>query len=205
VQILVDSESTSDKAPPTAQQLGIMLQNVQGIRIGSNAFFVRASQNQEASLRPTPGIYRFAARNNGQWFVKSAMYGTTNLLQDNMAITWGAVSAPIVVTVSNRMGGLQGGTELKGAAASAWIYLIPGDPRAVPFYSGHSNMDGVFSFPNLPPGSYEAIAFEDRYLANYSDPKVLNLYATYIRNVTVTVGGKATVNLDVVPDAEMHR
>jgi hypothetical protein len=201
----VDSESTSDKAPPTAQQLGIMLQSTQGIRIGSNAFFVRASQNQEASLRPTPGIYRFVARNNSQWFVKSATYGTTNLLQDNIAITWGAVSTSIVVTVSNRTGGLQGGTELKGAATPAWIYLIPGDPRAVPFYSGHSNLDGVFSFPNLPPGSYEAIAFEHRYLGNYSDPKVLNRYATYIRNVTVSVGGKATVNLDVVPDAEMHR
>lgn len=39
---------------------------------------------------------------------------------------------------------------------------------------------------------------------NYEDRDVLNPYRTYVQNVTITAGEKATANLDVVPAAEMH-
>lgn len=204
VQIVVDPDSTSDKTPPTAQQLGITLQNVQGIRVGSYSFYVSSGQNQDASLRPTPGSYRLATRNIGQWFIKSAMYGTTNLQQEDMTVTWGSASAPIVVTVSDQTGGLQGTTQLKGEATSTWIYVIPNAPSTIPFYAGRSSTNGAFSFSSLPPGSYRIVAFEERYSMNYEDRDVLNPYRTYVQNVTITAGEKATANLDVVPAAEMH-
>jgi hypothetical protein len=204
VQMIVDPGSTSDKAPSTAQQLGVMLQNMQGPRIGMSSFFVRV-QNQEASFHPTPGVYRFIARSYGQWFIKSATYGTTDILKENMTVTWGgAASAPIFVTISNKTGGLQGTVQLEGAAAAAWLYAIPIGPSAVPVYTGHCNANGSFNFPSLPPGGYKLVAFEDRYWTNYMDPESLRPYAPYVHNVTITAGENATANLEAVPNAEIR-
>jgi hypothetical protein len=205
VQIVVDPGSTSDKAPPSPQQLGLTMQNAQAVQIGTASFFVMARGNQEASFRPTPGVYRFTSRVTGSgWFIKSATYGTTDLLRENMTVTWGAGGSPIIVTVSNQTGGLQGSTRLKSTPASSWIDLIPNSPSAVPFYAGRSSADGAFSFPALPPGTYQVVSFESRHSANYRDPSVLLPYATYVRSVTINAGNKATIDLDAVPDTELH-
>jgi hypothetical protein len=89
-------------------------------------------------------------------------------------------------------------------AVPAWIDVIPTAPSAVPFYSIRSGMDGSFNFSSLPPGNYQVICFQSRYSADFRDPKVLAPFTTYVRSVTVTPGNKSTVDLDAVPDAEMH-
>jgi hypothetical protein len=205
LQIVVDSESTSDKTLPTAQQLGIFLENIQSVRM--TPFPSAAAQrqnNQESALRAAPGTYKLVSRSSGQWFVKAASYGTTDLLRDTMTVTWGAASAPIVVTVSDRTGGLQGTTAIKEAAQPAWIYAVAAGGGSVPFYEGHSSADGTFRIPYLPPGSYQVIAFEDRAYDNLADPKIASAYATYIHGVTIRAGETATMNLEAVPDAEMR-
>jgi hypothetical protein len=65
-------------------------------------------------------------------------------------------------------------------------------------------MDGSFNFPFLPPGTYQAISFENRHSLDYRDPKALAPFSTYVRSVTITSGNKATLDLDAVPDAEMN-
>lgn len=205
VQVLVDPESTSDKTPPTAQQLGIVLENVQSDRMGVFPFPSTARQTQETTLRGAPGTYRLASRAYGQWFVKAATYGTTDLLRDPMTISWGAASGPIVLTISNRTGGLQGTTQLKGAAQPAWVYAIPSAVGSVPFYETRSNADGTFHFPYLPPGTYQVIAFEDRSYANLADGKTVGTYSTYAHGTTVLAGETATISLDTVADAEMRQ
>jgi hypothetical protein len=205
LQVVADSESTSDKTLPTAQQLGISLENLQSLRMTPfPSSSVQRQNSQEWALRAAPGTYKLVSRSSGQWFVKSASYGTTDLLRDTMTITWGAASAPIVVTVSDRTGGMQGTTAIKGTAQAAWIYAVPSGAGSVPFYEGHSSADGAFRFPYLPPGSYQVIAFEDRAYGNLADPKIVGMYATYIHGVTINAGETATVNLEAVPDAEMH-
>jgi hypothetical protein len=136
--------------------------------------------------------------------VKTASYGTTDLLRDTLTVNWGAVSAPIVITVSDRTGVLQGTTEIKGTAEPVWIYAIPLEANSVPFYENRSDWNGSFRFPYLPPGTYQVIASEDRSSANLADPKKAGVYATYLRRVIVNAGQTSTVNLDAVPDVEMR-
>ncbi|HEX2917842.1 MAG TPA: carboxypeptidase-like regulatory domain-containing protein [Edaphobacter sp.] len=203
VQMVVDSDSTSDKTPTTSQQLGMMLQNVQGPGVGASSFPVMV-QNQEASFRPTPGVYRLVGRNYGHWFISSASCGTSDLLKQDIQVSWGGgASAPIVVTVSNQSGGLQGMVQLRGAGASIWVYAIPDGPTAVLFYTIRSNANGSYSFSSLPPGTYRLVAFEERRWASYSDPEVLRPYATYVHSIVITAGNTLTLNLDAVPSAEM--
>jgi hypothetical protein len=56
---------------------------------------------------------------------------------------------------------------------------------------------------HLPPGSYQAIAFEGRHSANYRDPASLAPFSSHARSVTVNAGDKPTLNLDAVPVAEV--
>jgi hypothetical protein len=105
--------------------------------------------------------------------------------------------------VSNQTGNLQGTVTLNGAPVACWVYLIPTTPSAVLVFSLRSNAEGSFTKTNLPPGSYEAIAFERRYSANFRDPGVLEPFAARVRSVTVNAGDKATLDLDAVPEAEL--
>jgi hypothetical protein len=209
VELIQDSASTSDKAPappqPTVQQLGLMLESSQDVPLRRGSFSVgpASAGGGSSAFRLPPGTYHFVARNSGQWFVKSATYGTVDLLQQDLTITSSAGSTPVIVTVSNRTGSLGGVATLKGNPASVWVYLVPMGSSATPVYTMRSGTDGSINFPNLPPGNYQAIAFEGRHSANYRDPKVFADYATYVRSVNVNSGEKATLSLDAVPSMEL--
>jgi hypothetical protein len=205
VEVLVDQATgaTSDKVP-TAQQLGLMLNAMQqtGSRRGSSS--VGMMQTRDRSyFHPLPGTYRLVSRGIGTWFVKSAVYGATDLLRQDLVVAQGSGSSPIVLMVSNQTGSLQGTVKLNGVPAGAWVYLVPTGASANAIYSVRSGPTGVFSFAYLPPGSYQAIGFELRHQENYRDPKILSQYSTYVHNVTIEAGNKSTLDLDAVPVAEM--
>lgn len=210
VELIQDSGSTSDKASqatpqPTVQQLGLMLESSQDMpfRRGSFSAGPVSVGGGGNAFRVPPGTYHFMARNSGQWFVKSATYGTADLLQQDLMIASSAGSTPVVVTVSNQTGSLRGVATMNGNPASVWVYLVPMGPSATPVYTTRSGTDGSVNLPYLPPGSYQAIAFESRHSANYRDPKAFAAYATYVRSVSVNAGDKATLSLDAVPSLEL--
>jgi hypothetical protein len=83
------------------------------------------------------------------------------------------------------------------------VYLIPTGPSAQTVIMLRSNSTGSFTSAHLPPGSYQAVAFEDRHSANYRDPASLAPFSSHVHSVTVNVGDKPTLNLDAVPVAEV--
>ena len=66
-----------------------------------------------------------------------------------------------------------------------------------------SNGLGNYTVAHLPPGSYQAVAFERKHSANYRDATSLAPFATHVRSLTVNAGEKPTLNLDAVPIAEV--
>jgi hypothetical protein len=208
VQIIVDS-STSDKTspalqtPPTAQQLGVSLVPTSPQALpGRGAGYIGA-RDKSYSFLPMPGTYRLMGRAGGPWFIKSASSGSVDLLQQDLVVTAGAGSAPIVLTISNQLGTVSGTVKVSGAPQAAWVYMIPRGPSATPFYTVRSSPSGLFVLSTLPPGSYQIIAFEQRRPADYRSPAILAPYSTHIQNVTVIAGTPATVDLDAVTAAEM--
>jgi hypothetical protein len=205
VELIVDAGTTSDKAPPVIQQLGLVIESLHDVpsRGGGYSTGPVTSRDRETYFHAPPGTYHFQARNTGQWYVKSATYGATDLLQQDLAIAPGSGSAPIVVTVSNQTGSLHGSATLNGIATTLWVYLIPAGPSATAVYSARSGSDGSFDLPNLPPGSYQAIAFESKHSANYRDPKAMAAYSTYMHSVMVTAGNRASIDVVAVPTSEL--
>jgi hypothetical protein len=102
------------------------------------------------------------------------------------------------------MGGLQGTVSLNGNPAPTWVYLIPTTPSAQAVITLRSNgSTGSYSSTRLPPGSYQAVAFEGRHSANYRDPASLAPFSSHVHSVTVSAGAEPTLNLDAVPIAEV--
>lgn len=207
IQVVVDGGASSDKTPPGPQQLGLWMENIQraAYPVGSMFSMPVMNGNQGAVFRLTPGTYRFNARYSGIWYVKSITCGTSNLLQQDLTVSaGGAGSAPIIVTVSDQTGGLQGSVRQKGSPVSAWVYAVPSGQSAVPVYSIRSGIDGSFNLSSLPPGGYEIVAFESRHSADYRSPDVLAAFNTYVRQITISSGNKAVLDLESIPDTELH-
>jgi hypothetical protein len=205
VELIVDSSVTSDNnvQPPTLPQLGLVLQSDQDPERGDSS--VRPTTRRDGSFIFTaaPGSYRLQSRNSGVWYVKSASYGDADLLQQELVVAPGAADTPIRLVVSNQTGSLQGTVNLNGSPAACWIYLISTGANAQPVLSLRSTGEGSYAAAHLPPGSYQAIAFERRHSANYHDPASLAPFGGRVRSVTVNAGDKPTLNLDAVPIAEV--
>jgi hypothetical protein len=149
-----------------------------------------------------PGSYRLQSRSSGVWYIQSASYGDADLLRQELVVAPGAAGTPIRLVVSDQTGSLQGTVNLNGSPAACWVYLIPGGVNAS-VISLRSNGSGNYAAPHLPPGSYQAIAFERRHSANYRDAASLAPFTGHVGSVTVNAGAKQTLNLEAVPVAEV--
>jgi hypothetical protein len=206
VELIVDTGSTSDNTqPPTLPQLGLTLQSDQpDSERGDSTVRLAARRDQSFAFTVPPGSYRLQGRSTGAWYIKSVSYGDSDLLQQDLVAVPGAAGTPIRVTVSDQTGGLQGTVNLNGSPGAYWVYLIPSGPSAqsvIPLRSSGST--GSYSAVNLPPGTYQAIAFEQRHSVNYRDAARLAPFSSHVQSVTVNAGDKPTLNLDAVPVAEV--
>jgi len=206
VELVVDSSVTSDNSqtPPTLPQLGLMLQSdLQDPERGDATIHPTTRRDQSFVFAAAPGSYRLQGRNTGTWYIKSATYGDSDLLQQDLVVVPGAAGAPIRVVVSDQTAALQGTVNLNGNPSQCWVYLIPTGASAQSVITLRSSNTGSYNSAHLPPGSYQAIAFERRHSANYRDPESLAPFNNYVRSVTVNAGDKPTLNLDAVPVAEV--
>lgn len=204
VELLLDGSETSDNAQPNLRQLGLILENNQPDSDILNAVIpLSMRRDRVMAFTAPPGAYRLRARSNGAWYVRSASYGASDLLQQEIVIGPGAGGTPIRLTVSNQTGSLQGTCSLNGLPAGCSVYLIPITPSAETIFVQQANAQGVYNFAHLPPGTYQAVAFEQHHSADYSDPASLVPFATHVRAVTINAGEKPTLDLDAVSEAEM--
>jgi hypothetical protein len=203
VELLIDEASTSDGQPSLTQFNLTLVSDRLDLEENAPAIRLTALANHAFSFVASPGSYHLQARSSGGWYVKSVSNGASDVLQQGLIVAPGSSGTPLRVMVSNQTGSLQGTVKLNGNPSSGWVYLIPTVPSAVAAFPVHSNADGAYTSSNLPPGSYQAIAFENRHSANYRDTSVLEPFAAQVRSITVNAGDKATLDLDAVPSAEL--
>ncbi|GGG71842.1 carboxypeptidase-like regulatory domain-containing protein [Edaphobacter dinghuensis] len=205
VEFQVDGTATSDNPQPSLMQFGLTLEDSQSDPDNfSFSIPLTAQRGGNMSFTASSGSYRLRARNDqGAWYIKSINYGTSDLLQQELVVGPGSGGTPIRVTVSDQTSSLQGTCKLSGIQAPCWVYLIPTTPSAVTVFSAHSNNQGIYSYTHLPPGSYQAIAFEQVHPVDYTDAATLTPFITHVRSITLNAGEKPTLDLDAVSEEEM--
>jgi hypothetical protein len=203
IELTIDPASTSDNSassPPNVNQLGLFLENQQQDFDSGNANATLMTRRDGVSAFTVPfGTYRLRARSAGQWYVKSATYGSSDLLQENLVATSGGGGVPIRLIVSNQAGSVQGTTSLGGKAAAGSIYLISLTPGLTSIISLRSRDDGSFSSTRIPPGSYRALALEQPRQIDFTDPTLAAPFTSWMQNITVGTGVASNLNLDEVP------
>jgi hypothetical protein len=206
VELTMDTSSTSDNNAqlPNLTQLGLTLQSDQpDPERGDSTVRPMSRRDQSFAFTAPPGSYHLQGRNTGAWYIKSATYGDSDLLQQNLVVVPGASGTPIRVVVSDQTGSLQGTVNLNGSPSSCWVYLIPTGSSAQSVISLRSSSTGSYTSAHLPPGTYQAVAFERRRSLNYRDPSSLSPFLGHVQSITVNAGDKPTLNLDAVPVAEV--
>jgi len=204
VELQVDGTATSDNWQPSLMQFGLMLDKSEVDPDSFNLSLpLMTRRGGVASFTVSPGSYRLRARNDqGAWYIKSASYGISDLLQQDLVVAPGS-GTPIRITVSNQTASLQGRCALGGAQAACWVYLVPTTPCATTVFQVRSDGQGNYNYAHLPPGSYQAVAFEQMHSVDYGNAAVLAPFATHVRAVTLNAGEKPTLDLDTVSEAEM--
>ena len=138
-----------------------------------------------ADLRPLP-----------PWYVQSASYGQTNVLYDDITVSPGQ-SYPMDVV-------------LRDDGATLWDVEVirrspqhanrgPGSQPASKLgaHTLHRHYDS-FSLSGLAPGDYLVFAFDRIDGLEYSNPDVMDAYASQAAHVTLTAGQQAQVQVDLI-------
>ena len=207
IELIVDTSATSDNTQPDSADsapVRLMLQRWRD-EPEQRGFSTRPTPRRDQSFVFTapPGSYHLQGRNTGTWYIKSATYGDSDLLREDLVVVPGAAGTPIRVVVSDETGSLQGTVNLNGMVAACWVYLIPTGAARSPSSHCAAAARAAITSAHLPPGSYQAIAFERRHSANYRDPASLAPFNSHVHSVTINAGDKPTLNLDAVPVAEV--
>ncbi len=204
----IQLRQSSSQSQPNPMQFGLTLQRDNQDEDEASASINLATPRNSTSapgFTAPPGSYRLVARGSGPWYIKSASYGTSDLLSQSLVVAAGAGSSTIRLIVSNQTGTLRGTVKLKGQpSAQSWIYLIGNSPSATPVYTQRGNNDASFYSSFLPPGTYQAIAFEHRHSADFTDPAALAPFSAYVQPVTITPGASSSLDLNAVPQAELQ-
>lgn len=200
VEVSLASGTTSDNEAPPVQQLGAYLTG-KNASIYDTRHYPVVSRDRISQFSIAPGSYDLRAGHNGQWYIQSASYGTTNLLLRDFVTTAGPSAVPIRLTVSRNTGRVQGKTTLDGKPCACWVYLIAMAPSATPLTIFKTSSDGALSALNLPPGQYQAIAFPHRQSADLDNPATIASLTGFSKSLTIEPGATATLNLEAVGDS----
>lgn len=203
IEVAVDPSSTSDNGPPTAAELGLFFYREDAAANPRNQNeYVTQRNGGQPSVTLLPGNYRLRAMGSATWFVESANFGGTDLLTHEIAVDAGSSGTPLRLLVSNRTGAVKAAIKLGEQPAACWVYLIATNPSVTPVRSGMSGSDGSFYRASVPPGTYRAIAFEERQAVDFTDPTALDGLASYVQTVTLAAGETAAIDLSAVPALE---
>ncbi|MGH9521591.1 MAG: hypothetical protein ACRD3E_03550, partial [Terriglobales bacterium] len=133
-------------------------------------------------------------------YVKSAMYGNTDLLHDDLVISSGGDQQPIEVVLRDDAASLAGTTDCGNT--QCWVLLIADGNAAVPPRQLFVSPLGTFQASGLPPGSYHVYAFDRVDGIEYANPEAMKAYGGAAETVTLSAGQKAQTSVTMTKAVE---
>jgi Carboxypeptidase regulatory-like domain len=146
-----------------------------------------------------PGKYSVDLMPEGPWYVQSAQYGQTNLLYDDLTVVTAGQVNPMEIVMRDDGATLTGTVKSSdGTAVQASVVVVPQPASKVAAKVSSSSVQDGFTFTGLAPGEYLVYAFDYAEGLEYSNPDVLQPYASQAAHVTLTPNQKTQVALDLI-------
>ena len=152
----------------------------------------------ELAVRDVPaGKYLVDIAPNGNWYVASAVCGSTDLMREGLTVPTGAHVPAIEIVLRNDGADLNVAISSAGRPASGAVLLIPDRAPNQP-RTGFNLQGNETHFSGLAPGEYSVLAFERLNALEYRNPDFLSAYLSRASRVTLLPNGKATLATDVI-------
>jgi protocatechuate 3,4-dioxygenase beta subunit len=157
------------------------------------------------------GSYRAVVYGNGSkgnFFLKSARYGTASVTDDGFAVQPGS-DLSLELTLSPRVAQLSGAVLDADSlpAAGATVVLIPDPPHrglSERYESATTDQNGMFSITVVTPGDYKVFSWDiadesdEQYGADWFDPEWLKPYETKGESVHLEESDHKSLNLSLL-------
>jgi len=147
--------------------------------------------------RVDPGSYSVDIRPNPGWYVESALYGSVDVLTEDLTVPEGGTTEAIEVTLRNDGASVSGNVRGRGSAPVSGKVLLVSN-RAPRLVSVARIVNGAFNIGDLAPGSYRAIAIDQADDLEYRNPDVLRDYLTKAQDVTLGPKQESRVDLELL-------
>lgn len=187
---------------PDSTQLTVMLHS-------KNSFFPQErvdAKGQAEFQNLTPGQYEVQVLGRGNRFSVGRMTAEGATVSGHSITLAANSSASVTLSVESGSAEIQGIAKLAGKPfAGAMIVLVPRNPNGNRdlFRRDQSDLDGTFIFHNVIPGIYTAVAIDNGWDLDWSQPELIAPYAK--RGVAVQVANKPGQNLDLSAPVEVQQ
>jgi protocatechuate 3,4-dioxygenase beta subunit len=151
------------------------------------------------------GSYELMVRSKCQeCYVKSATANDVDVLADGIQITSGAGPAPLAVVYSSNTGTVSGAVTAKDdlPAPGAMVVLIPDATSHLKpnqYKTSTTDQYGRFEIRGVPPGHYNAFAWEKVSDDAYGDPEFLKPLENMAEALDIAANEQKTVQLKMIP------
>lgn len=138
-------------------------------------------------------------------------FSVDRMQADGASVAGHSVTLAAGSSASLSISAIRGSAEIQGVAkqdgkpfAGAMVVLVPRNPDGNRdlFRRDQSDLDGTFTFHNVVAGSYTAVAIEDGWDLDWSQPELISAYAK--RGVGVEVANKPDQSLNLSRAVEVQ-
>lgn len=200
IPIHVSAESTKN-SPLTGRESVVAALTPKGPQgaVGGGSLIGRISSTGSI-FRVEAGTYLAKLSVNPPWYVQSAMYGTQDVLREDLIVGVGGGSRSFEIAVRDDGATLNGATTTYGHPSRGAVLIVPEDaPSQLRIVA--TNQDGVFQVGALAPGSYRVIAFDNVDSLEFRNPTAMTDYLTKAQTVLLNANQTASVSLELIKRA----
>jgi hypothetical protein len=143
------------------------------------------------------GTYTVDVKPQPPWYVQAASYGQSNVMYEDITISPGQ-SYPMDIVLRDDGASISGTLKPSdGAPQPATIIVLP-QPATKLGARAIQGVSDTFSLGGLAPGEYLVFAFDRVEGLEYSNPDVMEAYASQAAHVTLTAGQQTQVQVEVI-------
>jgi hypothetical protein len=144
-----------------------------------------------------PGRYSVDVETQANWYVQSALCGTTDLLHDQLTVIAGVQIPPIEVVIRDDGATLSGHVDTGESGNPATVVLIPEQGPRNEAKITNTAPGGNFSVSNLAPGTYSVLAFDRADGLEYANPEAMAGYSAQAAHVSLQPNGQSQIAVEL--------